>query len=72
MNKPKLNFDYVGKMDTDTMPYLDKYFDFAEDHLLPAPYNLKTMVGLFSDIPWWKNNNTTKERSFSEYFTLGT
>jgi hypothetical protein len=68
-NEPKLNFYYIGKLDTDSMPYLDKYFDFADNYLPPSPYNLRTMVALFFDKAWWKNNNTTKERFFSEYYS---
>jgi hypothetical protein len=67
-NKPKLNFDYVGKMDTDSMPYLDKYFDFADNHLPPSPYNLRTMVGIFTDKAWWKTKSRINERFFSEHY----
>jgi hypothetical protein len=59
-NEPKLNFDYVGKMDTDSMPYLDKYFDFAD--------NL-TIVGVSTDKAWWKRETNIKERFFSEHYT---
>ena len=73
MNETELNFDYVGKMDTDSMPYLDKYFDFAENHLLSSPYNLRTMVGLFTDKAWWtKNNKIERQKNelfFTEYYT---
>jgi hypothetical protein len=68
-NEPKLNFDYVGKMDTDSMPYLDKYFDFADNHLPPSPYNLRTMVGIFTDKAWWKRETNIKEHFFSEHYT---
>jgi len=69
MKETKLNFDYIGKMDTDTMPYLDKYFDFADNHLPPSPYNLRTMVGIFSMKSWWKNQDKIKERFFSKYYS---
>jgi hypothetical protein len=68
---PKLDFDYVGKMDTDTMPYLDKYFEFADNHLPPSPYNLRMMVGIFSNKAWWKNNNIIKESFFFLSITPG-
>lgn len=32
-----LGIDYVGKLDLDTMLYLDKFFASKEMHLPPAP-----------------------------------
>ena len=48
-NETKPHFDYVGKMDTYTMPYLDKYFESEDNYLLPTPHNVRIMVGFFCE-----------------------
>lgn len=53
MKNEGLNFDYVGKMDTDTLIHLDDYFKFAEENLHPHPHNVRTMAGSFRDKSWW-------------------
>jgi hypothetical protein len=37
-------FDYVMKMDTDSLLYLDRYFNFAKNSLPPAPYNTRILA----------------------------
>jgi hypothetical protein len=36
--------DYVMKMDTDSLLYLDRYFNFAKSALPPAPYNTRILA----------------------------
>ena len=67
-----LDADYIGKMDTDTLLYLDKYFnDFAPNSLSPSPHNRNTMAGHF--VPYiqttskWNKLNKT-ERQLLTYF----
>jgi hypothetical protein len=48
-----LGIDYVGKIDLDTMLYLDKFFGFKDMHLPPAPYNNHILVGQLVDKDVW-------------------
>jgi hypothetical protein len=48
-----LGIDYVGKIDLDTLLYLDKLFGFKEMHLPPAPYNNHILVGQLVDKDMW-------------------
>ncbi len=52
--------DYVGKIDLDTMLYLDKFFGFKEMHLPPAPYNNHILVGQLVDKDVWNVQNYGK------------
>ena len=62
--------DYVGKMDTDTLLYLDQYFDFARQYLSPAPYNKRTLASHFADKAWWGRPHgfDKKERYFDMHY----
>lgn len=71
----KYGFEYVGKMDTDSLPYLDKYFEFADTTLPPAPYNTRVLAGTIVDKRWWperpEKENDAKESYFNRrYSTL--
>ena len=57
-----LDFDYVGKMDTDTLIHLDDYFKFAEENLHPYPFNVRKMAGKLHDKAWWPSFNKMRER----------
>jgi len=43
----QLGADYVGKMDTDTLLYLDRFFEFSSKTMPPSPYNRNTLIGHF-------------------------
>ena len=53
-----LEIDYVAKLDTDTLPILDKYFAFVQQELRPAPpllgerkqKNHRVIVGILADL----------------------
>ena len=47
------SIDYIVKQDTDTILYLDKFFDFVDTMLPPAPYNRNIMAGSVVDKFWW-------------------
>ena len=49
----ELEIDYVGKIDLDTMLYLDKFFAFKEIHLPPSPYTNYILVGKLVDKDTW-------------------
>ena len=50
----RYDIDYIGKTDTDTLPYLDQFFNhFAPTTLLPAPYDHNIFIGRFVDRLWW-------------------
>ena len=71
----ELNIEYVGKMDTDSLPYLDKYFDFADNTLPPFPYSTRVLAGTIVDKQWWPKKsdkeNDIKEAYFNKrYSTL--
>ena len=51
MNNKGLDFDYVGKMDSDTLIHMVKYFNFADNNLHPFPFNEKTMEESFLTRP---------------------
>jgi Galactosyltransferase len=53
------DLDYAGKMDSDSLPYLDKFFDWARTYLPPPPYNQGILAGAPVDKMWWKG--TKKE-----------
>ena len=63
----KLGIDYVGKMDIDTVPYLDMYFNFAGNNLPPSPFNRRTIIGLMADKLWWPWKRY-KEIFFKNYY----
>lgn len=76
MSDEYLGFDYVGKMDTDSLVYIDQYFRFADSYLHPSPYNQRTMAGILSNKSEWhrtsdetsKDKSLTKERFFKKYY----
>ena len=45
--------DYIAKQDTDTIIYLDKYFEFARSHLPPTPFATDIFAGWFADKRFW-------------------
>jgi hypothetical protein len=59
--------EYVAKIDTDSLPYLDKYFDFADTSLPPAPYNTRILAGTIVDKAWWPKK-TDKENNIKEAY----
>ena len=72
INNEGFHFDYVGKMDTDTLIRLDDYFKFAKDNLHPYPFNVRTIAGLFHDKSWWaqrKIGRNRKEQFFEAHYT---
>jgi len=60
--------DYVAKQDTDTLPYLEQFFDFVDNSLPPYPYNSRTLVGMVLDKKqhWelWKEERKPSEDFF--------
>jgi hypothetical protein len=50
------DLDYAGKMDSDSLPYLDKFFDWARFFLPPPPYNQGIIAGAPVDKLWWDGN----------------
>jgi hypothetical protein len=65
--------EYIGKMDTDSLPYLDKYFEFADSSLPPAPYNTRILAGTIVDKRWWPEKsdeeNNIKEAFFRKRYS---
>jgi hypothetical protein len=55
--------DYVMKMDTDSLLYLDRYFNFAKNSLPPAPYNTRIIAGLPVDKLWWNMKDDHKHKT---------
>ena len=56
----EFDIDYVAKLDTDTLPILDKYFAFVQQQLQPTPTpnetnnnNHRVMVGILADVITW-------------------
>jgi hypothetical protein len=60
------NFDYIGKMDIDTLIYLDQYFAFANEYLHPAPHN--TIIGLMTTKTKWSGVQKEREKFFHSNF----
>jgi len=59
--------DYVAKQDTDTLPYLEQFFDFVDNSLPPYPYNSRTLAALFvNKVTSWELRK--EERKPSEDF----
>lgn len=57
----KLDIDYVGKQDTDSVTMLDRFLRFSRQHLPPAPYNKNILVGLFANKLTWFDKKTMEE-----------
>ena len=70
----KLGIEYVMKIDTDSLIYLDRYFTFADHSLPPAPYNKRILAGTPVDKAGWKlsEDDTKKQEAFfiQEYSSL--
>lgn len=49
----KLDIDYIGKQDTDSLTKLDRLLTFTREHLPPAPYNKNIMAGFLANKFWW-------------------
>jgi Galactosyltransferase len=56
----KYNLDYVAKCDTDTVLYLDSYFEFAHKSMPPAPFNHNMYIGAMLPKSRWRTNRTDK------------
>jgi hypothetical protein len=48
-----LGVDYIGKTDTDAVPFLDRYFQFARTELPPVPYNQNHVAAMFNNKRQW-------------------
>jgi Galactosyltransferase len=53
----RYGIDYVMKIDTDSLLYLDRYFKFAESSLPPSPYNTRILAGVPIDKKDWQMDN---------------
>jgi hypothetical protein len=49
----ELQIDYVGKTDADSLPYLDKYFEWSASELPRSPYNSRVIAGSFFENRRW-------------------
>lgn len=54
-------FDYIVKQDTDTILYLDRYFEFVDNMLPPAPYNRNILAGSIVDKFWWGSDKVNRQ-----------
>lgn len=58
----RFSIDSIDKMDTDTVLYLDQFFNLE---LPPAPYNKRTIVGSFNDKKkTWKGQALKRKKVF--------
>ena len=64
----KWDLDYAGKMDTDSLPYLDKFFNWAYVYLPPPPYNSGILAGVPIDKIWWSRNKAQINQDVNEDF----
>ena len=55
------SIDYIVKQDTDTILYLDRYFQFVDTTLPPAPYNRNIMAGSVVDKFWWGADKVNRQ-----------
>jgi Galactosyltransferase len=63
------DLDYVGKMDSDSLPYFDKFFDWARISLPPPPFNTGILAGAPVDKMWWTGTKKQlADDSREEYF----
>ena len=66
------SIDYIAKQDTDTILYLDKFFDFVDIMLPPAPYNYNILAGTVVDKHWWGaaqvNDKSPSEKWFIQRY----
>eukprot|EP00797_Seminavis_robusta_P001191 Sro1074_g238300.1 n/a (322) ;mRNA; r:19572-20537 len=51
------DLDYAGKMDSDSLPYMDKFFSWAHTYLPPPPYNAGILAGVPIDKLWWQSRS---------------
>jgi Galactosyltransferase len=65
----KYGIEYVMKIDTDSLLYLDRYFTFAENTLPPAPYNTRILAGAVVDKAGWKMDNTHSKQTEQLFLT---
>jgi Galactosyltransferase len=68
----KYGLEYVMKIDTDSLLYLDRYFNFAESSLPPAPYNTRILAGAPVDKSWWnmeKDHSKKSEPYFNKHYS---
>jgi hypothetical protein len=52
----KYDIAYIAKQDTDSMPYLDKFFDFVDRSLPPFPFNRNILASHFTAKSWGKSS----------------
>jgi hypothetical protein len=66
------DINYIGKMDVDSVPFLDKFFDFRDHSLPPPPYNKGILAGIVRDKHLWKQaisrNSATRKQKMKERF----
>ncbi|GFH43988.1 hypothetical protein CTEN210_00462 [Chaetoceros tenuissimus] len=62
--------DWVGKMDSDTMVYLDQFFEFYEKNLFPYPYNRNTICGKFLNKNSWNQSMTNFLEKEEDWFHI--
>lgn len=60
--------DYVVKTDTDSVPLLDKYFQYA-NHNLPPATNVSLLAGHFIPKETWRDYSARKERKFRRNYS---
>lgn len=64
----KYDLDYTGKIDSDSLPYLDKFFNWAYTYLPPPPYNRGIIAGAPIDKMWWSRNKAQINEDVNEDF----
>jgi len=64
----KYDLDYAGKIDSDSLPYLDKFFTWAYVYLPPPPYNQGILAGVPMDKMWWNKDKATMNTDTNEDF----
>lgn len=65
----KYDLDYAGKIDSDSLPYMDKFFQYAYTYLPPPPYNSGIIAGVPIDKLWWqKSKKEFREDENEDFF----
>jgi hypothetical protein len=61
-----MNVEFIAKMDSDVLLYLDAFLEFTRYDLSPKPYSNNLMAGFLADQFWWK---TEKDDYGSDLYT---
>ena len=61
------SIDYIAKQDTDTILYLDRFFDFVDTMLPPPPYNRNILAGSVVDKLWWGADRVHRQAPTEEW-----